>query len=99
MALVSAIALSRAASPEIFHLVRRHQHRLAEWFDTRLGYRLVLSATTARLVRLASPTGVVSPAPFEPVPRRALVLALLYQYFVLRRDASDTVVARRKAKR
>lgn len=75
--LLATPALSRAASPEIFHLVRRHQHRLAEWFDTRLGYRLVLSATTARLVRLASPTGVVSPAPFEPVPRRALVLALL----------------------
>lgn len=35
--------------PEVFRLIRRHEHELDRWFTQRLGYRLQLNADTARL--------------------------------------------------
>lgn len=37
--------------PEIFRLIRRHEAELDRWFTQRLGYRLHLTADTARLFK------------------------------------------------
>jgi uncharacterized protein (TIGR02678 family) len=39
--------------PELFRLIRRHERELDRWFTQRLGYRLHLSADTARLYKTA----------------------------------------------
>ena len=78
--LLAQPVLTRQGAPEAFARVRRHGRTLTEWFDTRLGYRLVLTPTSARLLRLAlaeNPATVHAPRPFEAPPRRALVLAVL----------------------
>lgn len=35
--------------PDMFRLIRRHEHELDRWFTQRLGYRLQLNTDTARL--------------------------------------------------
>lgn len=37
--------------PEAFRLVRRHEHQLDRWFTQRFGYRLQVTADTARLFK------------------------------------------------
>lgn len=69
--------LDRHSRPELWPLVRRHRSVLSEWFDSRLGYRLVVTDVAARLFRLPLDGTVVAPRRFQPPPRRVLVLALL----------------------
>ncbi len=40
------------ADPELFTLIRRHEEQLDRWFTQRLGYRLQVSADTARLSKI-----------------------------------------------
>ena len=40
--------------PDRFRLVRRHEHALDRWFTQRLGYRLHVTADTARLYKATS---------------------------------------------
>lgn len=67
--------------PDMFRLVRRHEHEVDRWFTQRLGYRLHLSADTARLFK----TGMVpahrplrrsSGRPLHQLEYLLLVLAL-----------------------
>jgi uncharacterized protein (TIGR02678 family) len=71
--------LDRARHPELFALVRHPRHRpvLIDWFAARLGYRLVVTDTAARLFRLPVSDTVIAPRRLAPPPRRALVLAVL----------------------
>ncbi|MGF7238448.1 MAG: TIGR02678 family protein [Frankia sp.] len=75
--------LDRRRHPDLFALVRAPSLRpvLTDWFGSRLGYRLVVADSTARLFRLPllSSAGmtVVAPRRFGAPSRRVLVLALL----------------------
>lgn len=71
--------LDRARFPELFALVRSARHRpmLVDWFGSRLGYRLVVTDTAARLFRLPLAGAVIAPARLDAPPRRVAVLALL----------------------
>ena len=71
--------LDRWRHPELFGLVRKPRHRsvLTEWFATRLGYRLVVTDSAARLFRLPLGDAVVTPPRFMAPSRRVLVLAIL----------------------
>jgi uncharacterized protein (TIGR02678 family) len=71
--------LDRKRHPDMFGLVRNPRHRsvLIEWFATRLGYRLVITDSGARLFRLPLGSEVVAPRRFAATPRRVLVLAIL----------------------
>lgn len=40
------------ADPDLFRLIRRHEDELDRWFTQRLGYRLRVTADTARLAKL-----------------------------------------------
>lgn len=77
------------AQPELWTLVRHPRRRavLTEWFANRLGYRLIVTESAARLVRTPIGGQVLAPRPFEPPPRRVLVLALLAA--VAAEDADD----------
>ncbi|MFN3220020.1 MAG: TIGR02678 family protein [Acidimicrobiales bacterium] len=70
------------ADPAMFRLIRRHEHELDRWFSQRLGYRLQVTADTARLFKgtivatrrpLQAPTS--SPRPFSR--REYTMLALI----------------------
>ena len=74
--------------PDVFVLVRRHRDALAAWFQSELGYRLVVDSDFARLHKMPAPVPLAhrrregrSDHPFDP--RRyalfALVLAALEQ--------------------
>lgn len=52
--------------PDLFRLIRRHEEHLDRWFTQRLGYRLQVSADTARL----SKTGWVSDRPLRTTSDR-----------------------------
>ncbi|MET8424852.1 TIGR02678 family protein [Nocardia sp. NPDC004860] len=71
--------LDRRLHPDLFGLVRHPRHRpeLMNWFTNRLGYRLVVTDTTARLFRLPLGDTVIAPRRVRMPSRRALVLALL----------------------
>ncbi len=43
--------------PEMFHLIRRHEAQLDRWFTQRFGYRLQVSADTARLFKSSTIAG------------------------------------------
>lgn len=77
--LLARPVLDRKRHPEMFGLVRNPRHRpvLIEWFATRLGYRLVITDSGARLFRLPLGGEVVAPRRFAATPRRVLVLAIL----------------------
>ncbi|MQY29475.1 DUF2398 family protein [Nocardia aurantia] len=77
--LLAQPVLDRRRDPELFGLVRHPGHRpeLSHWFSSRLGYRLVVTDTGARLFRLPLGDTVIAPRRVELPPRRALVLALL----------------------
>lgn len=69
--------LDRHAHPELWPSVREHRATLTEWFATRLGYRLVITDSAARLFRLPLDGAVTAPRRFQPPSRRVLVLAIL----------------------
>ena len=55
------------AEPDLFRLIRRHEDELDRWFTQRLGYRLRVTADTARLAKL----GWVSDRPLRTASGRA----------------------------
>lgn len=55
------------AEPDLFRLIRRHEDELDRWFTQRLGYRLRVTADTARLAKL----GWVSDRPLRTTSSRA----------------------------
>jgi uncharacterized protein (TIGR02678 family) len=65
--------------PQLWALVRKPRHRpvLTDWFASRLGYRLVITDSAARLFRLPLHGQVLAPRRHEPLPRRVLVLSVL----------------------
>nr|WP_198428450.1 DUF2398 family protein [Nocardia bovistercoris] len=71
--------VDRVRHRELFGLVRspRHRPELVNWFSSRLGYRLVVTDTAARLFRLPLGDSVIAPRRVNPPARRALILALL----------------------
>lgn len=69
--------LDRHANPELWPAVREHRSTLSEWFATRLGYRLVVTDSAARLFRLPLDGTVTAPRRFRTPSRRVLVLAIL----------------------
>jgi uncharacterized protein (TIGR02678 family) len=71
--------LDRVRHPELYALVRSSRHRpvLTDWFASRLGYRLVVTDTAARLFLPPSGGVVVAPPRLTPGSRRVPVLALL----------------------
>lgn len=69
--------------PETFRLIRKHEPQLGRWFTQRFGYRLQVSADTARLFKssvVASRrplrTAATSPRPFSQREYTMLALAL-----------------------
>ncbi|GAA4874854.1 DUF2398 family protein [Saccharopolyspora cebuensis] len=76
-ALLRSPVLDRRAHPELWSLVRVHRAALGEWFSHRLGYRLVITDSAARLFRLPVEGAVLAPRRFRPPTRRVLVLAIL----------------------
>ncbi len=69
------------ADPEIFRLVRRHEQLLDRWFTQRLGYRLQVTADSARLFKTTTVPGrrqlmTVSSQP-RPFTRREYVMLAL----------------------
>jgi uncharacterized protein (TIGR02678 family) len=81
--------IDRFSHPELWSLVRHPRHRsvLLDWYASRLGYRLVVTESAARLFRLPLIDTVLAPHRFEPPSRRVLVLALLAA--VAAEDAED----------
>ena len=65
----------------------RRRAVLTDWFANRLGYRLIVTDSAARLVRTPVGGRVLVPPTFEPPARRVLVLALLAA--VAAEDADD----------
>ncbi|MDT8911277.1 EcoAI/FtnUII family type I restriction enzme subunit R [Amycolatopsis sp. PS_44_ISF1] len=76
-ALLRSPVLDRRTHPETWPLVRVHRATLGEWFAQRLGYRLVVTDSAARLFRLPVDGAVVAPRRFRPPTRRVLVLTIL----------------------
>ncbi len=77
--LLAGPVIDRVRDRELFGLIRHPRHRpeLVNWFSSRLGYRLVVTDTAARLFRLPLGDSVIAPRRVDPPPRRSLVLALL----------------------
>jgi len=71
--------LDRRRHPDLFVLIRHPRHRpvLIDWFASRLGYRLVVTDTAARLFRLPLENTPIAPRRLAPASRRVLVLAIL----------------------
>ncbi|MFJ2668744.1 DUF2398 family protein [Nocardia fluminea] len=78
-ALLANPVIDRKQHRELFALIndRRHRTELMTWFSSRLGYRLVVTESAARLFRLPLGDAVTAPRRLAPPPRRTLVLALL----------------------
>lgn len=69
--------VERHHRPDLWRLIRRHRPVLTDWFADRLGYRLVIAESAARLYRPPIDGTVVAPVRHAPPSRRVLVLALL----------------------
>ncbi|RKT55522.1 DUF2398 family protein [Saccharothrix australiensis] len=76
-ALLRSPVVDRHSHPEVWPLVRVHRVTLGEWFAQRLGYRLLVTDSAARLFRLPVDGVVLAPRRFRPPSRRVLVLAVL----------------------
>jgi uncharacterized protein (TIGR02678 family) len=77
--------------PERFSAVLRHRAKLTEWTG-RLGYRLVISGTVARLHRDPSgPQRTAAPPALDPPARRTFVLVTLVAAACEGADATTTV--------
>lgn len=68
------------ADPDVFRIVRRHEEQLDRWFTQRLGYRLQVTADTARLSKLGwvvdRPLRTSSDRPFHHLEYVLLALTL-----------------------
>lgn len=66
--------------PDLFRIIRRHEDQLDRWFTQRLGYRLQLTADTARLSKLGwvsdRPLRTRSGRPFHHLEYVLLTLTL-----------------------
>ena len=49
--LVDSPLIAKESDPDTFKAIRRHQQQLTSWFSARFGYRLVVTADTARLYK------------------------------------------------
>lgn len=90
-------ALVRRVDPELWSIVRRHRTVLADWYSTRLGYRLLLTDAAARLYRLPLDDVVLAPARYRPESRRVIVLAILAA--AAAEDAEDVTTTQDLAQR
>ncbi len=91
VALLTAPLVSARLHPERFNAILRHRAKLTEWIG-RLGYRLVISGTVARLHRDPSgPQQTAAPPALDPPPRRILVLVMLIAAACEGADATTTV--------
>ena len=91
--LLTAPLVSARLHPERFSAVLRHRAKLTEW-TARLGYRLVISGTVARLHRDPSgPQRTAAPPALDPPARRTLVLMTLIAAACEAADATTTVQA------
>lgn len=91
--LLAAPLVSARLHPERFSAVLRHRAKLTEWIG-RLGYRLVISGTVARLHRDPSgPQRTAAPPALDPPQRRTLVLVTLVAAACEGSDATTTVQA------
>lgn len=89
--LLTAPLVSARLHPERFSAVLRHRAKLTEWTG-RLGYRLVISGTVARLHRDPSgPQRTAAPPALDPPARRTLVLVTLIAAACEGADATTTV--------
>ncbi|GAA3093394.1 hypothetical protein GCM10010530_18320 [Kribbella aluminosa] len=75
--LLQCSVVTRDACPQLWPLVFAHRSTLADWFVNRLGYRLLLTESAARLYRLPTDAKVHAPRPTDMPGRRALILAVL----------------------
>ena len=55
--LVTRPLLAAEDDPEVFRLIRRHEQTLDRWFTQRFGYRLQVTADTARLYKTTAVAG------------------------------------------
>jgi hypothetical protein len=91
--LLTSPLLSARLHPVRFSAILRHRTRLTEWVG-RLGYRLVISGTVARLHRdPAGPQRTAAPPTWDPPSRRTLVLVALIAAACEGGDATTTVQA------
>jgi uncharacterized protein (TIGR02678 family) len=89
--LLTSPLVSARLHPERFSAVLRHRAKLAEWTG-RLGYRLVIGGTVARLHRDPSgPQRTAAPPALDPPARRTLVLLALIAAACEGADATTTV--------
>ena len=87
-----ATPLSTARTdPALFAGILRHRATVGDWAG-RLGYRLVVTGTVARLHRdPAGPQLTAAPPPWDPPPRRDLVLLALLAAACEGTDSTTTV--------
>lgn len=69
--------VDRRGDPELWTLARRHRSVLADWFASRLGYRLLITDTATRIYRLPLNDAILAPKRYRPPPRRVIVLTIL----------------------
>jgi uncharacterized protein (TIGR02678 family) len=91
--LLTSPLVSARLHPVPFSAVLRHRGRLTEWTG-RLGYRLVISGSVARLHRdPVGPQRTAAPPAWDPPSRRTLVLMALIAAACEGADATTTVQA------
>jgi uncharacterized protein (TIGR02678 family) len=91
--LLAAPLLAARANPPLYAAVLRHQATISDWV-ARLGYRLVIAGRVIRLHRdPAGPQRTAAPPPWDPPPRRDLVLVTLITAACEDADATTTVQA------
>lgn len=91
--LTTSPLLSARLHPAQFSGILRHRARLTDWVG-RLGYRLVISGTVARLHRdPAGPQRTAAPPTWDPPSRRTLVLVALIAAACEGGDVTTTVQA------
>jgi uncharacterized protein (TIGR02678 family) len=93
-ALVGLLAtplLAARIQPALFAAILRHRAMVSDWV-ARLGYRLVIAGSIARLHRdPAGPQRTAAPPPWDPPARRDLVLLALTAAACEDTDSSTTV--------
>jgi uncharacterized protein (TIGR02678 family) len=91
--LLASPLVSARLHPARFGAILRHRSQLTEW-ASRLGYRLVISGTVARLHRdPVGPQRTAAPPAWDPPSRRTLVLVALIAAACEGSDATTTVQA------
>ncbi len=89
--LLATPLLTARTDPALFGAILRRRAMLGDWI-ARLGYRLVIAGTTARLHRdPARPQLTAAPPPWDPPARRDLVLTALTAAACEGADSTTTV--------